>query len=190
MVFAITTGWRKEEILEFRRHDLDLATGAIVTRAEHNKGNRDETDFLPDVTLSRLCQIASFHPTVFHLPCIVKRRHRCTPTCHKYGMHDLRRAYATENCDRMPLPVLQKKMRHKHISTTMRYVKLASKLKKAAEKVFVPDFLNKETDKKRGRIECLWSASQICGEFLAPARRRKLFAVNYSSKYAREDSDL
>ncbi len=170
LVFAITTGWRKEEILEFRRDDLDLATGAIVTRAEHNKGNRDERDFLPDVTLSHLCQIASFHPTVFpwaldlrtfdvvfhriqeaagiHLPCIVKRRHRCTPTCHKYGMHDLRRAYVTENCDLMPLPVLQKKMRHKDISTTMRYVELASKLKKAAEKVFVPDFLNKQTGQK------------------------------------------
>lgn len=56
-------------------------------------------------------------------------------------MHDLRRAYATENCDRMPLPTLQKKMRHRDISTTMRYVETGRKMKKATDAVFVPDFL-------------------------------------------------
>ena len=53
----------------------------------------------------------------------------------------MRRAYASENCDRMPLPVLQKKMRHKDIQTTMRYVEMARKMKKATETVFVPGFL-------------------------------------------------
>jgi integrase len=56
-------------------------------------------------------------------------------------MHDLRRAYATENCYRLPLPVLQKRMRHKDIQTTMRYVEMARKMKKAREAVYVPEFL-------------------------------------------------
>ena len=75
------------------------------------------------------------------MPCIIKRPHTCTPTCHLYGMHDLRRAYATENCDRMPLPVLQRKMRHKDIQTMMLYVEMARKMKKAADSVYVPAFL-------------------------------------------------
>ena len=56
-------------------------------------------------------------------------------------MHDLRRAYATEDCDRMPLPVLQKKIGHGDIQTTMRSVEMASKMKRANEAVYVLAFL-------------------------------------------------
>lgn len=65
LVFAITTGWRKEEILEFRREDLDLERGAILTRASDNKGGRDDMDFLPEATIQHIQQIACFEPKIF-----------------------------------------------------------------------------------------------------------------------------
>ncbi|RIK73641.1 MAG: hypothetical protein DCC68_24520 [Planctomycetota bacterium] len=165
LVFALTTGWRIEEILAFKRDDLDLTTGAIVTRAGDNKGKRDDTDHLPAAALEHIKAVVGFGPMVFewphdhrtlwtefhdiqraagiHLPCRDADKHKCGETCHVYGFHALRRGYATLNADTMPAAVLQRKMRHKSFTTTLRYIGLADKMKAAAEKVYVPDFLTK-----------------------------------------------
>jgi integrase len=164
LAFAVSTGWRVTEILEFRRDDLDLKTGAIRTLAEHNKGGRDDCDYLPEPVLVMVRGIVGFDPCVFawphhrrtldvqfhaiqkaagiKLPCRDAGLHVCTPACGFYGFHALRRGFATLNVDRMSGPELQRKMRHKSFSTTLRYIGLADKLKKAADAVYVPAFLS------------------------------------------------
>ena len=143
LLFALTTGWRIEEILLFRRDDLDFGTGAILTRAADNKAGRNDMDHLPPVALDHVKDVVDFGPVVFcwphneltlwvefhriqeaagiRLPCPDAGRHQCTPTCHVYGFHALRRGYATLNADTMPAPVLQRKMRHRSFTTTLRY---------------------------------------------------------------------
>jgi len=63
--------------------------------------------------------------------------------CHLYGFHALRRAYATLNADTMPSAVLQKKMRHRSFTTTLRYIGLADEMKQSAANVYVPEFLQR-----------------------------------------------
>ena len=168
LVFAITTGWRIDEILSLRRDDLNLKTGQIITRAEDNKGDRDDIDYLPEAALAEVRGLVTFHPLVFHwphpkkelgnefgriqeaaginLPCRDPRPHECTDTCHTYGFHALRRGYATLNAHRLPAPVLQRKMRHKSFTTTLGYIGLADKMQDAAAQVYVPDFLQKRAE--------------------------------------------
>ena len=80
-----------------------------------------------------------------HLTCPDAGRHKCTASCHVYGFHALRRGYATFNAE-LPAPVLQRKMRHRSFKTTLGYIQLADKMKKAADVIYVPAFL----EAKRG----------------------------------------
>lgn len=146
-MFALTTGWRIKEILSLRQGDLDLKTEASPTRARDNKGRRDDADFLPETALAHVRLIASPQPFVFTWPhnertlwtefqriqraagieliCPDADQHECTPSCHVYGFYALRRAYATLNAETMPAAVLQKEMRHRSFTTTLRYISLA-----------------------------------------------------------------
>ena len=44
----------------------------------------------------------------------------------------------------MPAAVLQKKTRHRSFTTTLKYIGLADKMKKATDTVYVPDFLKRK----------------------------------------------
>ena len=80
--------------------------------------------------------------TVWTVPRGIESWSRATARrVHYDGFHALRRAYATLNADAMPAAVLQRKMRHRSFTTTLRYIALAEKMKKSAERVFVPEFL-------------------------------------------------
>ncbi len=152
------TGWRVCEVLALRRDDLDLTTGEAITRADDNKGRRDELVRLHPVVVEHLKRIVTFAPLVFtwnhhrralwseferiqrragiHLPC--HENHEHTSACHCYGFHDFRRAFATVNAEAITPDALQALMRHKAYATTQRYINMARQLDRAVEKLYVP----------------------------------------------------
>ncbi len=161
IVMAYMTGWRIGDLLAFRRDDLDLDQATAITRFEDNKGKRDECVKLHPVVVEHLRRLAHFDPCVFpwnydrrtldtefrhiqeaagiHLPC--RGQHEHTPACHVYGFHDLRRAFATMNADRLTPDALQSLMRHKSYQTTQVYINLTRQLDAAVASLHVPDVL-------------------------------------------------
>jgi integrase len=158
IVMAYMTGWRIGELLSLRRTDLDLKMATAITRAADNKGKRDEAVPLHPIVVEHLTRIASDGPLVFpwskdyaalweefgriqkeagiRLNCAEQHDH--TEACHVYGFHDLRRAFATVNAPRLKPEALQKLMRHKSYSTTLRYINTASQLQTAIATMPVP----------------------------------------------------
>jgi integrase len=74
-----------------------------------------------------------------HLPC--SKAHEHTPSCHTYGFHDLRRAFATMNADKLTPDALQVLMRHKSYQTTQLYISMARQMKEAVAKLHVPEVI-------------------------------------------------
>jgi integrase len=152
LVFVYMTGWRIGEPLALRREDLDLDHGTAVTRAEDNKGGRDELVPLHPVVIDHLRRINCFEPVVFPWP-----HHERTlwlefgkiqdaaglPLESHYGFHDIRRSFATLNHEQLSADVLQRLMRHKSYSTTQRYVNMARSVTASVERLHVPDFLRR-----------------------------------------------
>ena len=65
-------------------------------------------------------------------------------TCHVYGFHDFRRAYATVNAPRLKPEVLQRLMRHKSYQTTQKfYISPTSQMQDAVADLPIPDVLKK-----------------------------------------------
>lgn len=86
-----------------------------------------------------------------HLPCPDKRKH--TESCHVYGFHDFRRAFATVNAPRLKPEARQKLMRHQSYQTTLGYVNLTNQLDDAVKTMPVPDALNKDKQPTEGTTE-------------------------------------
>jgi integrase len=164
LVMGYMTGWRISDMLGLRRADLDLETGVAVTRAEDNKGKRDERVKLHPVVVEHLMKIAGFDARVFpwnynyrtlharfmrlqegagiKLPC--REQHEHTRYCHVYGFHDLRRAFATMNADKLTPDALQALMRHKSYQTTQVYINMARQMDAAVASLHVPQVLQKK----------------------------------------------
>jgi integrase len=77
-------------------------------------------------------------------------KHEHTPACGCYGFHDLRRSYATVMAPKLKPEALQKLMRHKSYSTTLRYVALGDQLRDAVAMMPVPDVLRPEVEPAGG----------------------------------------
>ena len=77
-----------------------------------------------------------------HLEC--RETHKHTESCHRYGFHDLRRAFAT--AETLTASALQALMRHKSFTTTQKYVNMAKQLNRSVEKLAVPDILKRKAN--------------------------------------------
>jgi integrase len=165
LVMAYMTGWRISELLALKRADLDVSAGTATTRAADNKGKRDDRVNLHPVVVEHVRGLVGFGAFVFawpynrttlqkqlariqqeagiHLPC--DRQHRHTTACHVYGFHDLRRAFATLNADRLTADALQQLMRHKSYATTKLYVNMGRQMDAAVAALHVPEVLKPKT---------------------------------------------
>jgi integrase len=147
---AYLTGWRIGQLLALRREHVDLQAGTALSQADDNKGKRDVLIELPPVAVEHMRPLACFDPRVF--PWNHNRRQlfeEFDALQHaaavkplgkaRYGFHDLRRAFATMNADRMTADALQRLMQHADSQTTQRYINMARQLRPATANVFVPD---------------------------------------------------
>ena len=150
LVTAYMTGWRIGGLLSLRRDDVDLEEGVALSRAEDNKGKRDQKVVLHAVVIEHLRKIPTFDTVFFpwnhgrrqlweeferiqHLEGI-----KASGKDH-YTFHDLRRGFATMNADRITGDALQALMQHKDYKTTQGYINMARQLKPATQNLFVPD---------------------------------------------------
>lgn len=164
VVTAYMTGLRVGEILAVRREDLDLEKGELITRWEDNKADREEVVPLHAVVIDHLRAVIGEHHLALpwphdprtlwveftriqgeagiHLSC--REKHEHTPSCHVYGFHDFRRAFATVNAPRLNPEVLQRLMRHKSYQTTQKfYINPTNQMQDAVSQMPVPEALKK-----------------------------------------------
>lgn len=165
LIMALMTGWRIDEILSFKRKDLDLVDGTAITRHKDNKGKRDARIFIHEMVIEHIKEIHSFDEFVF--PWQLSRRrlydqfyaiqesaeiyvdcheeHEHGDSCHYYGFHDLRRAFATGNVGTLTQEELQGLMRHQSYTTTRKYINMAKQLRSDISQKLKTPTLNKKS---------------------------------------------
>lgn len=154
LVTAYMTGWRIGSILSLRWEDVDLDKGKAVSRAQDNKGKRDQLTDLHPLVIDHLRKLKNFSPLVFtwdhNRRALFDELHaiqnaaNVKPSGPKAfeGLHDCRRAFATNNAPNMTAEALQALMQRKDYQTTQRYIKMAQQLKPAVQNLFVPELPN------------------------------------------------
>lgn len=151
LVTAYMTGWRVGSLLALRWADVDLDAGTAFSRAADNKGKRDQLVPLHPLVVEHLRRLLRFGENVFPWPHVprklwddfeaIQKAAGVKPPHGKarYGFHDLRRAFATMNADRLSADALQALMQHKSYTTTQRYINMARQLNQAVDGLFVPN---------------------------------------------------
>ena len=153
LMSAYMTGWRIGSLLALRREDVNLETGLAKSRAEDTKGKRDQLVVLHPVVLEHLRKVPSFDSVFFpwnnarrmlyeQFARIQEKAGVKAAGKDRYGFHDLRRAFATMNAERLTPDALQALMQHKDYKTTQRYIAIARQLTPAVGNLFVPDVTN------------------------------------------------
>ena len=160
LTFTYLTGWRKSEPLQLLRSDVDLKNGSAITRAEHNKGGRDERVPLHPLVIELLREIPGFTAEMFpwhkshrglyddfkrikqaagiELECAGNHSGDCTESCKYYSFHDLRRGFATITGGNLDSRRLQKMMRHKDFKTTQGYIDMRHQMDGITDQLVVP----------------------------------------------------
>lgn len=144
------TGWRIGQMLALKRADVDLDTGLAKSFHTDNKGKRHLLIPLHPIVLEHLRKLPSFDTRMFPWNSSARQLYpvfekiqeaagiRLKGPKEHYGFHDLRRAFATMNADRLTQDALQALMQHKDYQTTQRYINLARQLNPAVQNLFVP----------------------------------------------------
>jgi integrase len=155
LVLGYMTGWRIGSIMALRRDDVDLAAGTALSNAKDNKGKRDQLIPLHPVVIEHLKRLASFSLLMFpwghglrHVFGEFERIQKAAGIRLKgrrdhYGFHDLRRAFATMNADKLTPDALQALMQHKDYHTTQGYIAIARQLNPSVAALYVPDVAKK-----------------------------------------------
>jgi integrase len=129
---------------------VNLEDGTVVSRWADNKGKRDQIIPLHPIVVEHLRKLAAFAPAmfpwhrrrgkVFSEFGLIQTAAGVKPVGkRRYGFHDIRRAFATMNADRMTGDALQALMQHKSYATTQKYINIGRQLNPTVQNLFVPD---------------------------------------------------